>query len=230
MTAWHPKTDGQTEQINNVIEQYFCVFVNYLQDDWLDWLPLAKFVGNNTELKTTKVTLFFVNKSFHLHRGIKPIRLPTNVNKLNANKFAGQIKKIQNMLQRHLLLAQVNHKKYANCHKDTALQYRESNFVWLDTQNLFTKQPCQKLKNYCVRPYLIKKIDSAHAIQLVFPENICIHLVFYVNLFQLAATELLHADHIQPPSPSIEVDSETKWEVTAIVDSHYFSCAKKLQY
>lgn len=32
-TAWHSKTDGQTEQLNKVMEQYFRAYVNYLQDD-----------------------------------------------------------------------------------------------------------------------------------------------------------------------------------------------------
>ena len=35
-TAWHPKTDGQTERINGVMKQYLRAFINYLQDDWLE--------------------------------------------------------------------------------------------------------------------------------------------------------------------------------------------------
>ena len=88
LTAWHPKTDGQTERINGVIEQYLCAFVNYLQDDWLDWLLLAEFVGNNTESETTKVTLFFANKGFHPRMGFEPTRSPSNANELNADTFA----------------------------------------------------------------------------------------------------------------------------------------------
>ena len=33
-TAYHPKTDGQTEIMNFVLEQYLRTYVNYLQDDW----------------------------------------------------------------------------------------------------------------------------------------------------------------------------------------------------
>ena len=95
LTAWHPETDGQTEQINGVIEQYLCAFVNYLQDDWLEWLLLAEFVGNNTELETTKMTPFSAKKGFHLCMGFEPnISFPTNTNKLNADAFATCIEDI----------------------------------------------------------------------------------------------------------------------------------------
>ena len=36
LTAWYPETDGQTECINSVMEQYLQAHVNYLQDDWLE--------------------------------------------------------------------------------------------------------------------------------------------------------------------------------------------------
>jgi transposase InsO family protein len=47
LTAYHPQTDGQTEHVNQNIEQYLRVFTNFLQDDWADWLMLAEFNHNN---------------------------------------------------------------------------------------------------------------------------------------------------------------------------------------
>ena len=229
-TAWHPETDGQTERINSVMEQYLCSFVNYLQDDWLDWLPLAEFVGNNTESETTKVTPFFANKGFHPCMEFEPTRPPTNANELNADTFVTRMEKIQNILRGHMLLAQADYEKPAHCHRGTAPQYREGNLVWLDSQNLFTKRPCRKLENRRPGPYLVKQIVSTHAIKLTLPEDICVHPVFHVNLLEPAATDPPHAGHIQPPPPPIEVDGEAEWEVNAIVDSRYTGRSKKLQY
>ena len=45
-TAYHPQGDGQTERVNQELEQYLRVFVNQGQDDWDD-LPLAEFQYNN---------------------------------------------------------------------------------------------------------------------------------------------------------------------------------------
>ena len=106
-TAWHLETDGQTERINGVMEQYLRAFVNYLQDDWLEWLLLAEFVSNNTESETTKVTLFFANKGFHPRMGFEPstTRLLANTNELNAEVFVNRMEKIQNILRGHMLLA-----------------------------------------------------------------------------------------------------------------------------
>ena len=42
-TAYHPQTDGQTERVNQEIEQYLRLFVNQHQDDWFDWISLAEF-------------------------------------------------------------------------------------------------------------------------------------------------------------------------------------------
>jgi transposase InsO family protein len=58
-TAFHPQTDGQTERINAVIEQYLRAYVSYLQEDWADWLPLAEFAANNQASEATGVSPFF---------------------------------------------------------------------------------------------------------------------------------------------------------------------------
>ena len=60
-TAYHPETDGQTERVNQILEQYLWVYINYHQDDWVNLLPLAKFAYNNTLHSVTMVTPFFAN-------------------------------------------------------------------------------------------------------------------------------------------------------------------------
>jgi len=46
-TAFHPQTDGQTEQMNASMEHYLQVFVNHQRDDWVIRLLLAEFAANN---------------------------------------------------------------------------------------------------------------------------------------------------------------------------------------
>jgi hypothetical protein len=46
------------------MEQYLRAHVNYLQDNWADWLPLAEFATNNQASETTGTLPYFVNKGF----------------------------------------------------------------------------------------------------------------------------------------------------------------------
>src|SRR6202165_1680552 len=39
-TAFHPQSDGQTERVNQVLEQYLRIFCDYQQDNWVQLLPL----------------------------------------------------------------------------------------------------------------------------------------------------------------------------------------------
>ncbi|MBW0558095.1 hypothetical protein O181_097810 [Austropuccinia psidii MF-1] len=58
-TAYHPETDGQTERVNQKLEQYLLMYVSYHQDDWNTWLPLAEFAYNNSDHSSTKQSPFF---------------------------------------------------------------------------------------------------------------------------------------------------------------------------
>ena len=37
-TAYHPQTDGQTEHVNQEVEQFLHLFIDQRQVDWYDWL------------------------------------------------------------------------------------------------------------------------------------------------------------------------------------------------
>jgi hypothetical protein len=44
--AFYPQMDGETKHVNLEIEQFFCVFCNSQQDNWVDLFPFAKFTHN----------------------------------------------------------------------------------------------------------------------------------------------------------------------------------------
>jgi hypothetical protein len=49
-TAYHLQADGQTEQVNQELEQYPRLFVGERQDDWVDLLPIVRAtVGSEAE-------------------------------------------------------------------------------------------------------------------------------------------------------------------------------------
>ncbi|MBW0506089.1 hypothetical protein O181_045804 [Austropuccinia psidii MF-1] len=58
-TSSHLEADGQTERVNQILEQYLWMYVSYHQDDWNTWLPLAEFSYNNSDHSSTKQSPFF---------------------------------------------------------------------------------------------------------------------------------------------------------------------------
>ena len=65
LTAYHPRTDGQTKQTNQTLEQYLRQYINFKQNNWIDLLPLAQFVYNNNQHSTTKILPFYANYGKH---------------------------------------------------------------------------------------------------------------------------------------------------------------------
>jgi hypothetical protein len=57
-TAYHPQTDGQSEQSNQWLEQYLQIYSNFQQDDWAQWLPITQYVHNSWPSTTTRQTPF----------------------------------------------------------------------------------------------------------------------------------------------------------------------------
>jgi len=76
--------------MNASMEQYLQVFVNHQQDDWVQWLPLPGFAGNNGILESTKCTPFFVDQgtdprmSFTGEPTVVPDCRPLNADQVQA--------------------------------------------------------------------------------------------------------------------------------------------------
>jgi len=91
-TAYHPQTDGQTERINQELEQYLRVFIDHRQEQWLDWLGTAEFAYNNKIHTAIKTSPFKANYSQDPRMGFEGRRK----GKYKAvGKFVEKMKKIQ---------------------------------------------------------------------------------------------------------------------------------------
>ena len=64
--SFYYKTAGQLENANASIKAYLWQVVAYSQDNWVDYLLLGEFTANNYILATIGLTLFFINKGYHL--------------------------------------------------------------------------------------------------------------------------------------------------------------------
>jgi len=57
-TAYHPQTSGQTERLNQVLEDMLRACVLSSKGSWESWLPLAEFSYNNSYRESIKIAPF----------------------------------------------------------------------------------------------------------------------------------------------------------------------------
>jgi len=68
-TAYHPQTDRQTKRMNQEIGIFLRHYVNYQQDDWMEWLATVEFSYNDKKHVATGRTLFELNFGRHPWKG-----------------------------------------------------------------------------------------------------------------------------------------------------------------
>ena len=56
--AFHPQTNGQTERLNSILEQYLRMYCDYQPDDWASLPSMAEFSYNNSKHSATTLTPF----------------------------------------------------------------------------------------------------------------------------------------------------------------------------
>ena len=71
--AYHPQTDGQIKRVNQEVEQFLRLFINQRQDDWYDWLLIAKFTYNDWVHASTQTSPFILDAGQNPKLGFEPI-------------------------------------------------------------------------------------------------------------------------------------------------------------
>jgi len=110
-TTFHPQTDGQTERMNQEVEQYLRFFIKHRQKDWPEWLAMAEFAINNKVHIATKVSPFMANYGKEMRMG-GDIRRKGKVESMM--KFVERMKKVHKEAEAALRKTQEEMKRYAD--------------------------------------------------------------------------------------------------------------------
>src|SRR5438045_3053203 len=137
-TAYHPQTDGQSEALNWIIEDYLQAYTLDDQTVWAKLLPLMQFTYNNSHNHTTGMSL---NQLLHGFDCEIHVDIADNISEKRILAAKDCIKKLHQLcqdLRLWLVEAQEWMASYYNaCH--TPKQFRVGNFVKLSTKNLKLK-------------------------------------------------------------------------------------------
>jgi hypothetical protein len=132
-TAYHLQTNGQSERVNRKIEKYLRMFVGHNQDDWVDWLPLAEFMYNNSVNKVTRQTPFYLNKGHH------PRALHTDCladPEMLAKTYLQQIQDTAEKAKVSLTKAKAVMKKRWDSKKDESVEHTIGDLVLVSAERL----------------------------------------------------------------------------------------------
>jgi hypothetical protein len=156
-TAYHPKTDGQSERSNQWVKQFFRFWCNERQDDWHIWLAFAEFAHNSWPSATTK------KSPFDLIMGYMPkvewVEEPNHLPAVTMRLL--ELDNIRNSTLEQIARAQ-KVMKMQNPGNKRFQPYKEGDQVWLEGTNLKTLYPTAKLGPKRYGPFkVVKQLSEA---------------------------------------------------------------------
>jgi len=214
--VFHPQTDRQTERVNQELEQYLRMFIDYRQKQWPDWLGTAEFTYNNKVYSSTKTSPFKANYRQDPRMGFEMRRKGKYK---GVEKFVIKIKEVQEEAKAVLGKVQEEIKKYVGKKRAEVDEYKVEDLVMLSTKDLkyqMVRRRTEKLMERFVGPYKIKKIVSSNAVELELPNTIKIHSVVNVSRIRRYVGQV-EGQRKEQPAPVI-IEEEKKWEVERILN------------
>jgi hypothetical protein len=226
-TAYHPQSDGQTERVNQELEQYIRVFVNERQSDWDTLLPLGEFAYNNHVHSSTQHSPFFVDTGRNPRMGFEPDQRPS---KLEAvNEFVDRMKSTLDEARAALAKSKDDMARYYNQRRTPAPKFVVGEKVFLDASDIHTTRPTKKFAHRFLGPYPVIRPVGSHAYRLKLPPSMSrIHPVFHVVKLMPVPPDPITGRHAKPPPPPEIVGGEERYEVEEVVDSRFYR--RRLQY
>ena len=211
-TAFHPETDGATERMNQTVETYLRMFVNYTQDNWEDLLPFAELAVNNRTAAATKVSPFFLEHGYHA----EPLDIQhelsdegTSMSPIQkADALVRKLKEVHEWAQSAMATTQQTMENVTNRRRQQAPSFKVGDKVWLSLRNVRTTRESKKLDAKQAK-YTVLEVVGTHSYRLDTPPGI--HNVFHSQLLRPASYDPLvgqEQDDTQPNPEILEDDEE----------------------
>jgi len=167
-TVFQAESEGQTERVNQTLEQYLGSDCSYQQDDWVSLFPLAEHPYNTSMSESTKASPFEINYGFcpqtqwsgivSDNEGIHPD------SELVVTEWEGTWHEIRETIQK----VQERQRKWHEQKRQPAPEYvtledviqgraKKADRVMLYHKNLRTKRPMEKLDYKMFGPCVVKR-------------------------------------------------------------------------
>jgi len=227
-SAQHPETDGQTEIYNKLVKNYLRHYIDYLQDDWLDYLPDAELAGNSATHSAIGMSAFFANHGYHPRTGFEPPGTYEGRGKAeieHADKIVARTEEIREHLREHIAWAQSEYQEQADKNRQPHPQYRIGDLVYVDARHFAGERPSKSLGSKNMGPWKITRVINDKAYEVELPEDLKranVTPIFHPWKLHLAPRNPFPGQHPDPQPPVIltndEEDEHEEWEVLDVVD------------
>lgn len=179
-SAYHPQTDGQSERLNQTLEQYLRCYVSDSGKNWSTLLPSAEFCYNNNLHSSLGMS------PFEALYGYSPRMVPLSPSSPQGPTQQNQTVEHFAKLKEKLEATQERYSRLANRHRRAPPDFQEGDWVWLNSRNIPMPGVSSKFKPRFLGPFKIVKRFSQVSFRLLLPRSWRVHPTFHVSLFKPA--------------------------------------------
>jgi hypothetical protein len=181
-TAYHPQTDGQSERVNQCLEQYLRCAVQDNPKRWCRWIPMAEFWYNSSYHTTLGCSPFKALYKIEPNFGAMPNLSVASDSA--AHDIALEYQAQNELLRAQLVRAQQRMKSYADRNR-VERQFATGEKVLLKlqpyAQQSVVNRPYPKLSYKFFGPYTVLERIGPVAYRLDLPVSAQVHPVFHVS-------------------------------------------------